>query len=63
MKSRSPAEKAQLAAGLRKTIWPMIEAGDIKPVIDRIFPLAEAAKAHTHMESGAHIGKIVLKIS
>ncbi len=62
MKARGPAEKARLAAGLRETIWPLIEAGKIKPVIDEVFALKDAAEAHTRMESGAHIGKIVLKI-
>jgi len=63
MKARDPAEKARLAAGLRKTIWPLIEAGQIKPVIDAVFPLEDAPKAHKHMESGGHIGKIVLKVA
>lgn len=63
MKARSPAEKARLARTLREKVWPLIEAGKIKPVIDRTFPLAEAAKAHERMEAGAHIGKIVLKIA
>jgi len=44
-----------------KTIWPCIEAGKITPLIDRVFPMHEAAKAHAYMESGQHIGKIVLK--
>ncbi len=62
MKARGPSEKARLAAGLREVIWPLIEAGKIKPVIDEIFALKDAPKAHARMESGAHIGKIVLKI-
>jgi putative PIG3 family NAD(P)H quinone oxidoreductase len=62
MKARQPAEKARLAAGLRETIWPLIEAGEIKPVIDEVFSLRDAPMAHARMESGAHIGKIVLKI-
>lgn len=63
MKSRPPAEKARLAKALRTKVWPLLEAGKIKPVIDATFPLAEAAKAHARMEDGAHIGKIVLKIT
>jgi NADPH2:quinone reductase len=54
--------KAAIANQLREKIWPLIEAGKIKPVIYRTFPLAEAAKAHELMESGAHIGKIVLTV-
>jgi len=63
MKARAPEEKARLARALRDKVWPLIEAGKIKPVIDQTFPLAEAAKAHERMEAGAHIGKIVLKIA
>ena len=54
--------KAAIARSLREKIWPLIEAGKIKPVIYKTFPLAEAAQAHTLMESGAHIGKIVLTV-
>ncbi|MEQ1929858.1 MAG: NAD(P)H-quinone oxidoreductase [Parvularculaceae bacterium] len=63
MKSRDMADKARLAAGLRRDFWPHIEGGRIKPVLDRIFPLAEAAKAHERMEKGEHIGKIMLKVA
>ncbi len=63
MKSRPPAEKARLANALKAKVWPLIEAGQIKPVIDATFPLSEAASAHMRMEAGAHIGKIVLKIA
>ena len=60
LRPRSTAEKAKIAEALRDKIWPMLEAGQCKPVIDSVFPLADAAKAHTRMESDAHIGKIVL---
>ena len=60
MKARDMAEKSRLAAGLEAEIWPLVAAGRIRPVIDQIFPLAEAAEAHRRMESGAHIGKILL---
>lgn len=62
MKARPPTEKARLAEALRREIWPLIEAGKIWPVIDRVFPLAEAANAHARMEAGAHVGKIILKV-
>lgn len=61
MKARSFDEKARLARSLRDKIWPLLENGAIKPVIDRVFPLSEAAAAHAHMEAGAHTGKILLK--
>ena len=62
LRARTVAEKAAVADALRRRIWPLIEAGRIKPVIDSTFPLADAAKAHARMESSAHIGKIVLKV-
>lgn len=52
--------KAAIAQNLKSKVWPLIEAGKIKPVIHSTFALADAAKAHTLMESGGHIGKVVL---
>ena len=52
--------KAEIATALRDRIWPLIESGAVKPVIEATFPLAAAAEAHRLMESSAHIGKIVL---
>jgi NADPH2:quinone reductase len=54
--------KGAIARNLRDKIWPLIEAGKIKPVIYKTFPLAQASEAHKLMESGAHIGKIVLTV-
>ncbi|NWG71441.1 MAG: NAD(P)H-quinone oxidoreductase [Parvularculaceae bacterium] len=62
MKARDLADKARLAEGLKAQFWPLIEAGRITPVLDKVFPLAEAAAAHERMEKGAHTGKIVLKV-
>jgi len=62
LRPRPPAEKAAIADALREKVWPLIEAGRLKPVIDSVFPLAEAAKAHARMESSAHVGKIVLTV-
>lgn len=63
LRPQSDLAKARIAEGLRETVWPLLEAGRIAPVIDSEFPLAQAAAAHARMESGAHIGKIVLKVS
>lgn len=60
LRPRSVAEKAAIADALRARVWPLLESGAVKPVIHATFPLAEAAKAHALMESGVHIGKIVL---
>jgi NADPH2:quinone reductase len=54
--------KAAIAHALRNKVWPLIEAGKIKPVVHATFPLAQAAKAHALMESSTHIGKIVLTV-
>jgi putative PIG3 family NAD(P)H quinone oxidoreductase len=60
LRPRDADEKARLAAEVERVVWPWIEAGKVKPQVDRTFPLAEAAKAHALMESGAFVGKIVL---
>ena len=60
LRPRPLAFKAAIAAALRQRVWPLIEAGRIRPVINRVFPAAQAADAHTLMESSQHVGKIVL---
>ena len=62
LRSRPVVEKAAMAGALEREVWPLIRAGKVKPVIDRTFPLGQAAAAHTFMECGSHIGKIVLTI-
>ncbi|MGA9341341.1 MAG: NAD(P)H-quinone oxidoreductase [Rhodanobacteraceae bacterium] len=61
LRARSVAFKRALAHALHKRVWPLLEAGVVRPVIDRVFPAAEAADAHTLMESSSHIGKIMLR--
>ena len=60
LRARSVAYKGELARSLRETVWPLIESGRIKPVIHQVFPAAQAAQAHSLMESSTHVGKIVL---
>lgn len=60
LRKQPVAFKAAIAQQLRQHVWPLIEAGSIKPVIHSVFPATEAAQAHTLMESNQHIGKIVL---
>ena len=69
--SRSPARRCgrvpwptrrRSRAALREQVWPLIEAGRVKPVIHEVFPAAEAAQAHALMESSTHVGKIVLDL-
>jgi putative PIG3 family NAD(P)H quinone oxidoreductase len=57
---RSSVEKARLVVAVRKAVWPLINEGRVRPVIDRTFPLTQAAEAHAYMESGQHVGKILL---
>src|SRR5262249_10176787 len=54
LRPRPIAEKARLVAAVRKAVWPLIEGGRVKPVIDRRFALPDLAQAHAYMESGAH---------
>ncbi|VVS97530.1 putative NAD(P)H quinone oxidoreductase, PIG3 family [Sphingomonas sp. EC-HK361] len=62
LRGRDTAFKALVADELSRTVWPHVEAGRLKPVIDRSFALADAADAHRRMEAGDHVGKIVLTI-
>ena len=63
LRPRPVAFKAQIARELRERVWPLLAAGEIKPVIYQTFPLEEAAAAHTLMESSAHVGKIMLRVA
>ena len=62
LRPQSDLAKANIAIALRKEVWPLLNSGRIAPVMDSEFNLADAAKAHAHMESSTHIGKIMLKI-
>jgi NADPH:quinone reductase-like Zn-dependent oxidoreductase len=62
LRSRNVEEKGAIAEAVEKSVWPLVEAGAIRPVIYATFPLREAAEAHRLMESGSHIGKIVLTV-
>jgi NADPH2:quinone reductase len=62
LRPRSADEKARLAAEVERVVWPWVAAGKLKTVVDATFPLAEAAKAHAHLEGGAHVGKVVLTV-
>ncbi|HEY2069100.1 MAG TPA: NAD(P)H-quinone oxidoreductase [Rhizomicrobium sp.] len=60
LRARTPTEKGAIRDALLREVWPLIDAGKIKPIIDSKFPLAEAQAAHKRMTSSAHIGKILL---
>jgi NADPH:quinone reductase-like Zn-dependent oxidoreductase len=63
LRTRSVEEKGAIARALHKEVWPLIESGQVRPVIHATFPPALAAEAHRLMETGSHIGKIVLEVS
>ncbi len=60
LRPRTVAQKAMIAHSLREKVWPLLESGQVRPVIHATFPLAQASDAHRLMESSQHIGKIVL---
>jgi NADPH2:quinone reductase len=63
LRNRPLAVKAELARTIEEAVWPVIAQGRYKPVIDRFYPLREAAEAHRRIDSGAHIGKIILTVT
>jgi NADPH2:quinone reductase len=62
LRPRPPAYKAQVAQALKARVWPLIESGRFVPVVDRTYPLAEAAAAIAHLEARQHIGKVILVV-
>jgi len=63
LRPRSVEFKTMVADEIARTVWPYVEGGRLRPVVDSTFPLAEAAKAHSRMEAGEHVGKIVLEVA
>ena len=63
LRARSVAEKGVLAREVEANVWPLLAAGHVAPVIDMVFPLTQAADAHRRLESGDHVGKIVLSVA
>lgn len=63
LRPRTPAEKGAIAAALHDRVWPLLESGTVTPRVHATFPLDQAAEAHRLMESGVHIGKIVLTVA
>jgi len=63
LRPRSVEFKTMVADEIARTVWPYVEGGRLRPVIDSTFPLDRAAEAHARMESGEHVGKIVLEVA
>jgi putative PIG3 family NAD(P)H quinone oxidoreductase len=61
LRSRPPGEKAAIVAAVREHVWPLLESGQVRPVIDRVLPLAGAAEAHRVVEASEHVGKVLLR--
>src|SRR5262245_35655596 len=62
LRARTVEEKAAIATAVREHVWPLLERGDMRPIVDTTFPLTHAADAHRLMESGTHVGKLVLLV-
>jgi putative PIG3 family NAD(P)H quinone oxidoreductase len=60
LRPRPPAEKAAIVAAVREHVWPLIEAGTVRPIVDRTLPLPRAAEGHRVVEESGHIGKVLL---
>ena len=62
LRIRTPAEKGAIAAALEQRVWPLLETGRVRPLVDATIPLAETARAHRQLEAGAVVGKVVLTV-
>jgi putative PIG3 family NAD(P)H quinone oxidoreductase len=60
LRARPAEEKAAIVASTREHVWPLIESGDVRPVVDRVLPMADAAEAHRVVEQSTHVGKVLL---
>ena len=63
LRSRTVSEKSKIAEELKKHAWPLLDSGEVKPIIDSIFPMAQVREAHRRLESGSHIGKVLLQMN
>jgi putative PIG3 family NAD(P)H quinone oxidoreductase len=60
LRARPVPEKAAIVAAVRERVWPLVESGAVRPVVDRVLPMSEAAEAHRVVEAGEHVGKVLL---
>lgn len=60
LRSRPVEEKAAIVTSVREHVWPLVERGDVRPVVDRVLPMSQAAEAHRVVEAGEHVGKVLL---
>ena len=62
LRARTAEFKRHIRSQLEQHVWPLLENGRIRPIVDKVFPFEDAAAAHAYMESGAHKGKIILQL-
>ena len=62
LRLRPPEEKAAVVASVREHVWPLVESGAVRPVVDRVLPITDVAEAHRVVEAGEHVGKVVLAV-
>lgn len=62
LRARPPGEKATIVASVREHVWPLFEAGEVRPVVHRVLPMTEAGRAHEIVEASEHIGKVLLAL-
>ena len=62
LRPQSVDNKGRMARGLKQKVWPLLEAGTVKPIIYKAFPLADAAGAHAELERADHVGKVMLAV-
>ena len=62
LRSRPLGEKAEIVRGVREQVWPLVESGAVRPIVDRRVPMADAAEAHRLVETSDHLGKVLLTI-
>ena len=60
LRARPPEEKAAVVASVREHVWPLVGSGAVRPVVDRVLPMAEAHRAHRVLEAGENVGKVLL---
>ncbi|MGC5018982.1 NAD(P)H-quinone oxidoreductase [Micromonospora sp. DT47] len=62
LRSRPPEDKAEIVRGVREQVWPLVESGAVRPIVDRRLPITDAAQAHRLVESNDHVGKVLLTV-
>jgi NADPH:quinone reductase-like Zn-dependent oxidoreductase len=63
LRARPVAEKAAIVEAVLAAVWPAVEAGEVRPVVDRVLPLEQVREAHEVLEASSHVGKVVLSVS